>query len=116
MDTPMMISLAVLILIAGLEVFCIFSGENETGKPPLTLAVPVFADSEALGKALGRVRETILRGRCAVDAVLLIDFGADRASAGLCADFCRDFPEAVLIKPEDIRKKLADTFAFSEQK
>ena len=116
METAILIPLAVLIIIAGLEVFCILSGKNEAGKAPLTAAVPVFADSEALGKALARVRDTILRGRCAVDMVMLIDFGADEVCEGLCREFCRDFPEAVFIKPEDIRKNLAEIFAFSEQK
>ena len=112
LDTPMMISLAVLILIAGVELFCLFLCKNPQEKPPLTLTVPVFADKELLNASLERVREIMLRGTCPVDTVILVNYGADSESSKICLDFCRDFREAVFLVPEEVENFLAETFAF----
>ena len=108
----MIISLAVLTVIAGIEIFCLFLCRNAPAKPPLTLIIPVFSDKELLNASLSRVREHMLRGSCPIDAVILIDYGADSELKLICEDFCRDFREAVFIKPEDTEKILAETFAF----
>ena len=114
MDMPILISLAVLIIIAGAEMFCLFIADRKCRKrPPLTAVIPVFPDSSDLEAALERTSELILRGSCPIERVLLIDYGADEASLSLCKAFCTDFPEAVLIKPDELEKILAETFAKS---
>ena len=112
LDTPMIISLIILTVIAGIEIFCLFLCRNAPEKPPLTMIVPVFADRELLKASLSRVREHMLRGSCPLDAVILVDYGADSEMELICEDFCRDFREAVFIKPEETEKILAETFAF----
>ena len=114
-ETAILIPLAVLVIIAVLEVICLVSGKRGCERTPLTVAVPVFSDSEALANALARVRDTILRGRCIIDRIILIDYGADEASAELCGEFCRDFREALFIKPEDARNIFAEIFAISAE-
>ena len=111
-DTAILIPLAVLVIIAFLEIFCIISGKRELERSPLTVAVPVSGDAEALEAALARLRDALLRGNCRIDRVMLIDYGADEAGRSACEDFCRDFREAVFIRPEEIRNFLAEIFAI----
>ena len=115
MDTPVIISLIVLLIIAGIEIFCLFLCRRSPQRPPLTLAVPVFADKELLTGTLSRVRELLLRGSCPLDAVILINYGADSELNAICEEFCRDFREAVFLKPEEVENFLAETFAFAPE-
>ena len=115
MDTPILISLAVLIIIAGIEIFCLFLCKNAPQKPPLTLVIPVFPDKELLNASLERTRQLMLRGSCPLGAIVLIDYGADTELKRICEDFCRDFREAVFLKPEETEKYFAETFAFESK-
>lgn len=116
MDIPILISLAVLLIIAGAEMYCLFLADRKCrSRHPLTAVIPVFPDSSDLEAALDRTSELILRGSCPIERVLLIDYGADEAAVALCKAFCTDFPEASSIKPDELEKILAETFAKSEK-
>ena len=112
MDTPILISMIVLTVIAAIELFCLFLCKEAPDRPPLVVVIPVFGDIELLEASLERVRGLMLRGSCTVDRIILIDYNADVSSSTICNEFCRDFKEAVFIKPEEMKNFLAETFAF----
>ena len=116
MDIPILISLAVLIIIAGAEMYCLFIADRKCrSRPPLTAVIPVLPHSPFLEAALDRTVDLILRGDCPINRILLINYGGDEAAISLCRAFCADFKEASLVRPEELEKILAETFAKSEK-
>lgn len=116
MDMPILISVAVLIIIAGAEMYCLFIADRKCmDRPPLTAVIPVLPDSAQLEAALERTGELILRGNCPIERILLIDYGATEGAIAQCKAFCADFPEASVIKPDELEKILAETFAKSKK-
>ncbi|MBR4626758.1 MAG: hypothetical protein IKO47_03480 [Ruminococcus sp.] len=116
MDAPILISLAVLAVIAGTEIVCLFVWKSPSHKAPVAAIIPVFPDFQELGPALDRLRTLILCGSCPVGHIILLDYGGGEAERELCSEFCRDLGEAVVVAPEDLENFLSEIFAFVPEK
>lgn len=97
MEPAVIISIAVIVIIAVVEVYCLFVCSKLRGKSyPMTAAVPVFSDDEELMDRLSYLDTLLTDGEAYIGRVLLIDCGATPAQLELCRQFCEEFPAAVL--------------------
>lgn len=107
MEPAVIISIAVIAVIAVVEVYCLFVCSKLRGKSyPITAAVPVFPGDEELEDRLSYLDTLLTDGEAYICRVLLIDCGATPSQMELCRQFCEEFPAAELTDMENIEISL----------
>lgn len=114
MDKAMLISVIVLVVIAAVEILCLFfCSRLRMKKIPVAAVLPVFPDDDELNRKLEYIGEILFRNSCTIDCVFLINYGASDSQLELCCDFCRTHIEADIISPDELEKILSETFAIT---
>lgn len=107
MEPAVIISIAVIVIIAAVEIYCLFICSKLRGKSyPITAAIPVFPGDEELRDRLSYLDTLLTDGEAYIGRVLLIDCGASPAQLELCRQFCEEFPAAVMTDKEGLENSL----------
>ncbi len=116
MDKAMLISIIILVIIAAVEIICLFfCSRLRMKKVPVAAVLPIYPNDDELEGKLEYIGEILFRNPCNIDCVFLIDYGASDAQLELCCDFCRTHTEADIISPDEIEKILSETFAITKK-
>ena len=114
MDKSIIISAAVMAVIATIEILCLFCcSKLRMKKIPITAIYPIFPSDNFLNDKLDYISEMFLKSSCPIDRAIFIDYGATEQQINLCNEFCRLCPEISIISPDKIETFLSETFAIA---
>ncbi|MBQ8180382.1 MAG: hypothetical protein IJ010_00140 [Ruminococcus sp.] len=116
MDAAVLISAAVMTVIAGIEFACLFCCSKLRMKAvPVIAVLPVVPDDENLRQKLEYMENVLTRKAHEINGLLLISVNADSDQLTMCREFCKAVPAAVLTDVNELEKKLPEMFAFHNE-
>ncbi len=116
MDAAVIISAAVMIVIAGIEFGCLFiCSRLRMKKVPVIAVMPVLPEDDQLHQKLVYMENVLTRKAHEIDGLLLIPINAQDDQLTLCSDFCKTVPAASISDIENLEKKLSEMFAFHNE-
>lgn len=116
MDIAIIISAAVMTIIAGIEFGCLFiCSKLRMKKVPVIAVLPVLPEDYQLHQKLEYLENVLTRKAHEIDGILLVSINAGDAQLSLCSDFCKAVPAASISDISDLEKKLPEMFAFQNE-
>lgn len=116
MDAAVIISAAVMTVIAGIEFACLFCCSKLRMKSvPVIAVLPVSSDDINLRQKLEYMENVLTRKAHEINGLLLISINADSDQLTMCREFCKAVPAATLTDVSDLEKKLLEMFAFHNE-
>lgn len=99
--TAIVVSVVILVIIAGIEIVCLFGcSKLKVKNPSVTVALPVYSNDKKLSEKLEYMG--ILLDDCSIgiENLILLDCGASNEQLEACKLFCRKYPTVILTIPE----------------
>ncbi len=116
MDIAIIISAAVMTVIAGIEFGCLFCCSKLRMKAvPVIAVLPVVREDDRLEHKLEYMENVLTRKAHEIEGLLLVAINADDGQIALCREFCTAVPAAELADIRDLEKKLPEMFAIHHE-
>lgn len=116
MDIAIIISAAVMTVIAAIEFGCLFCcSKLRMRSVPVIAVLPVTQSDDQLKHKLEYMENVITRKSHEIEGLLLVAINADPDQLALCRDFCNAVPAAELADISDLEKKLPEMFAIHHE-
>lgn len=116
MDIAVLISIAVMAVIAGIEIFCLFCcSKARTKTAPVIAVIPVTEDDVELARKLEYMAIILSKGSSELDRLILLDIDSSPEQILLCRDFCRSYSWAETLSLNELQKKLPEMFAIKRK-
>ena len=116
MDIAIIISAAVMTVIAGIEFGCLFiCSKIRMKKVPVIAVLPVLPEDSQLRQKLEYLENVLTRKAHEIDGILLVSFNAGEEQLTLCREFCNAVPSASISDICELEKKLPEMFAFQNE-
>lgn len=113
MDIAVLISIAVMAVIAGIEIFCLFCCSKARAKTaPVIAVIPIIADDCELAQKLEYMTVLVSKGSSELDKLILLDIGSSLEQIRLCSEFCQSYSWAETLSLSELQKKLPEMFAI----
>ncbi|MCI1269423.1 MAG: hypothetical protein LKG21_05920 [Ruminococcus sp.] len=115
MNSIVIVSVAVLLIIAAIEGFCLFFGHPEKNNlRDFALVIPILPQDGSLKEKLSEIKYYLKYSDFPPDCtILLVDYGADDKQSRIIQDFCAGNSNAHIIPYSALEKKLSEIFAIS---
>lgn len=116
MDIAIIISAAVLTVIAGIEFGCLFFCSRLRMKAvPVIAVMPVLPTDDQLEHKLEYMENVLTRKAHEIEGLLLVSIDAESSQLKMCRDFCNALPAAELTDIRELEKKLPEMFAIKQK-
>jgi len=116
MDIAIIISAAVMTVIAGIEFGCLFCCSKLRMKAvPVIAVLPVTQEDDQLEQKLEYMENVLTRKAHEIEGLLLVAINADDGQLALCREFCTAVSAAELADIRDLEKKLPEMFAIHHE-
>jgi hypothetical protein len=116
MDIAVFISIAVMVVIAGIEIFCLFCCSKARMKAaPVIAVIPVTEDDCELDRKLEYMAVILSKGSSELDKLILLDISSSPEQIRLCSEFCRSYSWAETLSLSELQKKLPEMFAIKRK-